>query len=95
MVVVADPGLVLSVLRNLIGNALKYTERGGVLVAARRRQSSVLIQVWDTGIGIEARYGEQIFDEFLSRSATTPRPEQGAAGAGIWRSPGGWRIGSA
>jgi signal transduction histidine kinase len=65
MVVFADPGLILSVLRNLIGNALKYTERGGVLVAARKRQSSVLIQVWDTGIGIEPRYGEQIFDEFF------------------------------
>ncbi len=65
MVVLADPGLILSVLRNLIGNALKYTERGGVLVAARKRHNSVLIQVWDTGIGIEPQYGEQIFDEFF------------------------------
>ena len=65
MVVFADPGLILSVLRNLIGNALKYTERGGVLVAARKRHNSVLIQVWDTGIGIEPQYGEQIFDEFF------------------------------
>lgn len=63
MVLVTDPRLLLSVLRNLIDNAIKYTEAGGVLVGARHQGGGVVIQVWDTGIGIEELYGEQIFDE--------------------------------
>jgi PAS domain S-box-containing protein len=58
-----DSGLLLSVLRNLIGNAFKYTELGGVLVGVRQRGGRVIIQVWDTGIGIDPSLGEQVFDE--------------------------------
>lgn len=58
-----DPGLLLSVLRNLIDNAFKYTESGGVLVGFRKRSGFGVIQVWDTGIGIDQKYGDQIFDE--------------------------------
>jgi len=63
MVLVTDPRLLLSVLRNLVDNAIKYTEAGGILVGARRRGAGMVIQVWDTGIGIEEQYGDQIFDE--------------------------------
>lgn len=63
MVLVTDPRLLLSVLRNLVDNAIKYTEVGGILVGARRRGAGMVIQVWDTGIGIEEQYGDQIFDE--------------------------------
>lgn len=60
---VTDPDLMTSVLRNLIDNALKYTERGGILIGYRRRGTQAVIQVWDTGIGIEPRYGDRIFEE--------------------------------
>jgi CheY-like chemotaxis protein len=52
-------------LGNLIGNALKYTERGGILVSIRRQQGQALVQVWDTGLGIAAEYHERIFDEYF------------------------------
>ena len=58
-----DPGLLLSVLRNLIDNAFKYTESGGVLVGVRRRSTQFVVQVWDTGIGVPADVGEKIFEE--------------------------------
>jgi signal transduction histidine kinase len=60
----SDPALVALVLRNLVSNAIRYTERGGVLVACRTRASEVLLEVWDTGIGIEPTQQQEIFREF-------------------------------
>lgn len=59
-----DPRLLERILRNLIANALQYTERGGVLLSARRRGEKILIQVRDTGEGINAQDLPRIFDEF-------------------------------
>jgi len=60
---VTDPRLLMSVLRNLIDNSLKYTEEGGALVGFRKRGLNGILQVWDSGVGIESRYGEQVFEE--------------------------------
>lgn len=59
-----DPALLSLILRNLIGNAIRYTSRGGVLVAIRSRGRDKVIQVWDTGVGIEPSQHEEIFQEF-------------------------------
>jgi len=63
MTLMTDHALLMSVLRNLIDNAFKYTEKGGVLVGVRKRSGYGVIQVWDTGIGIDPVYGDQIFEE--------------------------------
>ncbi|SEB21246.1 hybrid sensor histidine kinase/response regulator [Variovorax sp. YR216] len=60
----SDPALVALILRNLVSNAIRYTERGGVLVACRERDGRAVIEVWDTGIGIDASQHEDIFREF-------------------------------
>jgi CheY-like chemotaxis protein len=60
----ADPRLVEQVLRNLLTNAIRYTERGGVLVGCRRRGDQAVLEVWDTGIGIESAQHQTIFQEF-------------------------------
>jgi len=62
--VYADQTLLFMLLRNLVSNALRYTERGGVLIAVRKRQNRRCIEVWDTGIGIDAANQELIFQEF-------------------------------
>ena len=59
-----DPVLLKRVLGNLIANAVRYTERGGVLVACRRRQGKTWVEVWDTGIGIPPNKRGEIFEEF-------------------------------
>lgn len=59
-----DERLLASVLRNLIGNAIKYTREGGVLVAVRRRAAGYRLQVWDSGIGISLEHQERIFEEY-------------------------------
>ncbi|UVE18068.1 hybrid sensor histidine kinase/response regulator [Pseudomonas sp. LS44] len=60
----SDPALLELMLRNLIANAIRYTERGGLLVACRRRGDAVLIEVFDTGIGIEPSQQGDVFREF-------------------------------
>ena len=61
-----DAALLDQLLRNLVSNALRYTDRGGVLVAARRRgPDQVCLQVWDTGRGIAPDRQAEVFEEFV------------------------------
>ncbi len=60
----ADPILVERILRNLVSNAIRYTNEGTVLVSCRRRSGRMLLQVWDTGVGIRERELEHVFEEF-------------------------------
>lgn len=77
-----DPALALRVLRNLVANALAYTERGGVLVTVRRRGARALWQVWDTGIGIAPADQERIFDE-LVQVGNAERSRERGLGLGL------------
>ena len=63
--VLSDATLLEQVLSNLVSNALRYTQKGGVLVAARRRGDDVRFEVWDTGIGIAETDLHRIFEEFV------------------------------
>ena len=60
-----DRNLLATLLRNLLGNAVKYTERGGILTAFRLRGDRAVVQVWDTGIGIAAADQGNIFQEYF------------------------------
>ena len=60
----SDPRLLEQIIRNLLGNAVKYTEAGKVLLGVRRRGAFVQIEVGDTGIGIAADELQAIFEEF-------------------------------
>ena len=73
----ADPLLVERILRNLVSNAIRYTEDGGVLVSARRRGDRLRLQVWDTGVGIRDSEQQRVFEEFyqVGRGAA-PTPDQ-------------------
>ena len=63
-VVRSDPLLLERILGNLVQNSLRYTKRGGVLVAARRHPRGVSLEVWDTGPGIPQDQQQMIFREF-------------------------------
>jgi signal transduction histidine kinase len=73
-VVESDPVFLRRIAQNLVSNAIKYTQRGGVTVGARRRGGMCWLCVYDTGIGIPAVYRNRIFDEFqrLTHDAATP-----------------------
>ena len=57
--------------QNLVNNAIQYTEKGRVLVGCRRRKDRVVLEVWDTGIGISKRDQQRIFHEFTRGDQTT------------------------
>ncbi|PKH20478.1 hybrid sensor histidine kinase/response regulator [Enterobacterales bacterium CwR94] len=59
-----DVSLVRQSLINLIHNALRYTKRGGVLIAVRPRGEHILLEVWDTGIGIADDEKVKIFSPY-------------------------------
>lgn len=65
LAVLTDARLLMSLLGNLIGNAIKYTLHGGVLVGVRQRGDHALIQVWDTGIGIAPQHMARLSEEFF------------------------------
>ncbi len=70
-----DPALLERVLRNLLENALRYTDQGRILIGCRRRGDRLLIRVHDTGIGIPPEHLERIFLEFFQ--IANPTRERG------------------
>ncbi|MFM2341955.1 MAG: hypothetical protein RLZZ592_1608 [Pseudomonadota bacterium] len=76
----ADPVLVERILRNLVSNAIRFTEDGGVLVSCRARDGTLLLQVWDSGRGIPAEMQSRIFDEYCQigpPDTDEPAPRRG------------------
>lgn len=63
-VVHSDAILVELILRNLVSNAIRYSEKGGVLVACRNRTGNAVVEIWDTGVGIAPENQKAIFREF-------------------------------
>ena len=78
----SDSILLERILLNLVSNAIRYTDRGGVLVGCRRRGREVRIEVWDSGIGIPADQRENIFGEFYQLAASE-RDRRGGLGLGL------------
>ena len=77
---VADRTRVRQVLWNLVGNAIKFTDRGEIAVSARRDNGDVLFTVRDTGIGIAAEHLPNIFDQF---SQIEPGRRASISGTGL------------
>ncbi|WP_423460200.1 sensor histidine kinase [Ottowia sp. VDI28] len=60
----SDPAILQRILGNLLGNAIRYTRQGGVLLAVRCEPEALRFEVWDTGIGIPPDQQSRIFGEF-------------------------------
>lgn len=78
-----DPNRILQVLTNLIGNAVKFTERGGIRVRIGARGTDALhLVVEDDGIGMTEAQQARIFEEFEQAESSTTR-RYGGSGLGL------------
>ncbi|PPT69531.1 GAF domain-containing sensor histidine kinase [Xanthomonas arboricola] len=75
----SHPTLLTTLLGNLIGNAVKYTERGRVLVGVRRRPGHAVVEIIDSGIGLNLDHPEQVFQAFRQAD-----PRSDGLGIGLW-----------
>ncbi|MEM6445596.1 MAG: SpoIIE family protein phosphatase [Cyanobacteria bacterium P01_D01_bin.123] len=78
----ADENRLQQILHNLVGNAVKFTERGRIEVSAQMRDRDVAISITDTGIGIAAAHRERIFESFEQADGSTSR-QYGGTGLGL------------
>lgn len=71
--------LLTTLIGNLVGNAVKYTERGQVLVGCRRRPGHAVVEVIDSGIGLNLEHPEDVFQAFRQAD-----PGSDGLGIGLW-----------
>ncbi len=74
-IAMAVPDVLERVLSNLIGNAVRYTRKGGVVVGVRPQGGMLRVMVADSGIGVAAEYQTRIFEDFFQVS----NPERNSA----------------
>lgn len=75
--VLSDPLLLYRMISNLVANAVRYTEQGGILVGVRRAAGKARIEVWDTGIGITDAHRKLVFQEFFQAANPERNPGKG------------------
>jgi signal transduction histidine kinase/ActR/RegA family two-component response regulator len=73
----ADPHVLERILRNLLNNAVRYTEQGEVRLRARKRGPSVVCQVWDTGVGVQRQHRHRIFEDYFQAYNEARRSSEG------------------
>lgn len=77
-----DKGRLNQCLTNLIGNALKFTEKGSIKIECRVESENLRFSVHDTGPGIPPEFAEKIFERFMQVDNSTTR-KHGGSGLGL------------
>ena len=77
-----DPGKVMQIVVNLLGNAVKFTDRGGVTLRAETRNGAAIVDVIDTGLGIAPEHIQQVFEPFWQVEQAITR-RTGGTGLGL------------
>lgn len=92
----ADPLFVQRILRNCLENSLRYTPQGRVLLRVKRRRDALVLQIWDTGLGIARADRARIFDDYTQLHNPARQLQQGLGlGLGLVRrllQAGGYRM---
>jgi len=75
--VCTDASLFERIVRNLVSNAIRYTDRGGLVLGCRRQDGGLRVEVWDTGRGIAPDKHREIFREFAQLDPSDRDPRKG------------------
>ncbi|TAE69859.1 MAG: PAS domain-containing protein [Bacteroidetes bacterium] len=73
----ADESMLTQIFHNIIGNAIKFTEKGTIIVRTNIVDNKIVIDVEDTGIGISEKYLNKIYDPFEQESSGHKRTHEG------------------
>ncbi|NQV12975.1 MAG: hypothetical protein HQ530_01595 [Parcubacteria group bacterium] len=79
----ADRAKIKHVLINLIDNAIKYTDRGKIIISTRRRQDNIIVEVKDTGSGLSPAECRQLFNKYTRTNGSWKTNQQGL-GLGLY-----------
>ncbi|MDO6518868.1 ATP-binding protein [Zobellia uliginosa] len=82
VLVEADENRLQQILHNLVGNAIKFTEKGGIVIKAEEKDSMLSVSISDTGIGIAKDKFQHIFKSFEQVDGSIQR-EYGGTGLGL------------
>jgi len=80
LIIRSDKRMLAEMIRNLLSNAVRYTDRGRIVLGCRRAGDNVRIEVWDSGVGITDDQLPHIFDEYYQGSGGA---ERGGFGLGL------------
>ena len=80
LIIRSDRHMLAEMIRNLLSNAVRYTDRGRILLGCRRAGDNVRIEVWDSGVGITEGQLPHIFHEYYQG---TDGAERGGFGLGL------------
>ncbi|MBL7159124.1 GAF domain-containing sensor histidine kinase [Candidatus Microgenomates bacterium] len=83
----ADQDKVRQILNNLIGNAIKFTKKGGMVISHKVNKEKVITQIKDTGMGISEENLISLFQKFVRVNGALDR-EEGGTGLGLYVSKG-------
>ena len=77
--VFADSKMLISIIHNIVSNAIKHTEKGGsITISAKRKEDKIIIQVKDTGIGMSKEIIEKLFTPQITALSETRKNNKGA-----------------
>jgi two-component system CheB/CheR fusion protein len=81
--VFADGKMLISIIQNIVSNAIKHTEKGGsVAISAKRKEDKIIVQIQDTGIGMSEAIMEKLFTPQM-KSLSEARKKNKGAGIGL------------
>ena len=81
--VCTDASLFERIVRNLVSNAVRYTDRGGLVLGCRRQDGGLRVEVWDTGRGIAPEKHREVFREFAQVDHPADRDPHKGLGLGL------------